>query len=58
MTSDEGLHYADAGVDIDRSDAVKRRIRSVVESTFTAGARGAFGGFGGMHRIPATFQRP
>jgi phosphoribosylformylglycinamidine cyclo-ligase len=58
VTSDEGLHYADAGVDIDRSDAVKRRIRSVVESTFTAGARGAFGGFGGMHRIPATFQRP
>ncbi|MDQ2665978.1 MAG: phosphoribosylformylglycinamidine cyclo-ligase [Gemmatimonadota bacterium] len=58
MTDEEGLHYADAGVDIDRSDAVKRRIRSVVESTFTAGARGAFGGFGGMYRIPAHFQRP
>jgi phosphoribosylformylglycinamidine cyclo-ligase len=58
VTGEDGLHYADAGVDIDRSDAVKRRIRSVVESTFTAGARGAFGGFGGMHRIPATFQRP
>ncbi len=58
MSADDGLEYADAGVDIDRSDAVKRRIRSVVESTFTAGARGAFGGFGGMHRIPATFQRP
>ena len=58
MSSDEGLHYADTGVDIDRSDAVKRRIRSVVESTFTAGARGAFGGFGGMYRIPASFQRP
>ena len=58
MTADDGLEYADAGVDIDRSDAVKRRIRSVVESTFTAGARGAFGGFGGMHRIPAHFQRP
>ncbi len=58
MTEEDGLHYADAGVDIDRSDAVKRRIRSVVESTFTAGARGAFGGFGGMYRIPAHFQRP
>lgn len=58
MNADDGLDYADAGVDIDRSDAVKRRIRSVVESTFTAGARGAFGGFGGMHRIPANFQRP
>jgi len=52
------LDYAAAGVDIDRSDAVKRRIRSVVESTFTAGARGAFGGFGGMFRIPADFHRP
>ena len=58
MTDGQGLDYAGAGVDIDRSDAVKRRIRAVVESTFTAGARGAFGGFGGMFRIPADFQRP
>jgi phosphoribosylformylglycinamidine cyclo-ligase len=57
--SGEGpLDYSRAGVDIDRSDAVKRRIRSVVESTFTAGARGAFGGFGGMYRIPADVRRP
>jgi phosphoribosylformylglycinamidine cyclo-ligase len=52
------LDYAASGVDIDRSDDVKQRIRDVVESTFTAGARGAFGGFGGMFRIPADFQRP
>lgn len=58
MTDGHGLDYAAAGVDIDRSDAVKRRIRDVVESTFTAGARGAFGGFGGMFRIPADFKRP
>jgi phosphoribosylformylglycinamidine cyclo-ligase len=57
--SDEApLDYAGAGVDIERSDAVKRRIRAVVESTFTAGARGAFGGFGGMYRIPSEFRRP
>jgi phosphoribosylformylglycinamidine cyclo-ligase len=56
--SDESLSYASAGVDIERSDAVKRRIRSIVESTFTAGARGAFGGFGGMFRIPSEFRRP
>jgi phosphoribosylformylglycinamidine cyclo-ligase len=54
----KGLEYADAGVDIERSDAVKRRIRAVVESTFTAGARGAFGGFGGMFRMPAEANRP
>jgi phosphoribosylformylglycinamidine cyclo-ligase len=58
VSEDQPLDYAAAGVDIDRSDAVKQRIRAVVESTFTAGARGSFGGFGGMFRIPAGFQRP
>jgi phosphoribosylformylglycinamidine cyclo-ligase len=58
MSDERPLDYAAAGVDIDRSDSVKQRIRAVVESTFTAGARGAFGGFGGMFRIPADFQRP
>jgi phosphoribosylformylglycinamidine cyclo-ligase len=58
VSDDRPLDYSAAGVDLDRSDAVKRRIRSVVESTFTAGARGAFGGFGGMYRIPAEARRP
>ena len=58
MSDQKPLDYAASGVDIDRSDDVKHRIRAVVESTFTAGARGAFGGFGGMFRIPAGFQRP
>ena len=58
MSDEQPLDYASAGVDIDRSDSVKQRIRTVVESTFTAGARGSFGGFGGMFRIPAGFQRP
>ena len=58
MSDQQPLDYAASGVDIDRSDDVKHRIRAVVESTFTAGARGAFGGFGGMFRIPADFQRP
>ena len=54
----DAMAYADAGVDLERSDAVKRRIRAVVESTFTAGARGSFGGFGGMFRLPAEAHRP
>ncbi len=58
MSADQPLDYSAAGVDLDRSDAVKRRIRAVVESTFTAGARGAFGGFGGMYRLPAEVRRP
>jgi phosphoribosylformylglycinamidine cyclo-ligase len=58
VSDERPLDYSGAGVDLERSDAVKRRIRSVVESTFTAGARGAFGGFGGMYRIPAEARRP
>ena len=58
MSEQRPLDYSAAGVDLDRSDAVKRRIRGIVESTFTAGARGAFGGFGGMYRIPAEARRP
>jgi phosphoribosylformylglycinamidine cyclo-ligase len=58
VSDERPFDYAGAGVDIERSDAVKRRIRGLVESTFTAGARGAFGGFGGMFRIPAEARRP
>lgn len=53
-----GMTYASAGVDIDAADASKHRIKALVESTFTAGARGAFGGFGGMFRVPAGARAP
>ena len=53
-----GLDYRDAGVDIDAADEAKSRIRKLVESTFTAGARGHFGGFGGMFRVPPEAKRP
>ncbi len=46
------LDYRAAGVDIGASDDAKGRIRSLVESTYTPGVRGAFGGFGGMFRMP------
>jgi phosphoribosylformylglycinamidine cyclo-ligase len=58
VSDEQPLDYAAAGVDIGRSDAVKNRIRAVVESTFTAGARGAFGGFGGLFRMPEGARRP
>jgi phosphoribosylformylglycinamidine cyclo-ligase len=48
----ESLDYRSAGVDIDAADDAKHRIKSLVESTYTAGMRGAFGGFGGMFRMP------
>jgi phosphoribosylformylglycinamidine cyclo-ligase len=47
------LDYRAAGVDIDAAEQSKERIRRHVESTMTSGARGAFGGFGGMFRAPS-----
>ena len=46
------LDYRSAGVDIDAADDAKTRTRKLVGSTFTAGTRGAFGGFGGMFKMP------
>ncbi len=56
--SGEALRYGSAGVDIDASNAAKARIRKLVESTFTSGVVGAFGGFGGMFRIPDGLEKP
>ena len=59
MTDSRGaLDYRGAGVDIDAADDAKSRIKRLVESTFTAGALGRFGGFGGMFRMPAEAKRP
>ncbi|HKV51702.1 MAG TPA: phosphoribosylformylglycinamidine cyclo-ligase [Gemmatimonadaceae bacterium] len=54
----EPLEYRDAGVDIDEADAAKERIKALVETTFTAGARGGFGGFGGQFRVPTGMKAP
>jgi phosphoribosylformylglycinamidine cyclo-ligase len=56
--SDEALRYGSAGVDIDASNAAKARIGKLVESTFTKGVVGGFGGFGGMFRIPSNLENP
>ncbi len=56
--STDGMTYAGAGVDIAAAESSKHRIKALVESTFTAGARGAFGGFGGMFRVPAGARAP
>ena len=52
------LDYRAAGVDIEAADDAKARIKRHVESTFTAGTRGSFGGFGGMFRMPADVRKP
>lgn len=52
------MHYHAAGVDVDAGDEAKRRIRRLVESTYTAGVRGVFGAFGGMFRVPDDVPHP
>jgi len=56
--SDDALRYGSAGVDIDASNAAKDRIKKLVESTFTRGVVGGFGGFGGMFRVPSGLRKP
>lgn len=56
--SDDALRYGSAGVDLEASNAAKNRIKKLVESTFTAGSVGAFGGFGGMFRVPRDAKNP
>ena len=54
----EKMTYAGAGVDINAADDAKHRIRKLVESTFTSGVVGGFGGFGGMFRLPPDARNP
>ena len=56
--SEDALRYGSAGVDIDASNAAKDRIKKLVESTFTRGVVGGFGGFGGMFRLPPELKKP
>jgi phosphoribosylformylglycinamidine cyclo-ligase len=42
------ITYKDAGVDIDASNAAKKRIRGLARETFTSGVLSDIGSFGGM----------
>ncbi|MEX1187121.1 MAG: phosphoribosylformylglycinamidine cyclo-ligase [Gemmatimonadaceae bacterium] len=52
------LDYRAAGVDLEVADDAKHRLKSLVESTRTDGVLGAFGGFGGMFRMPSGMRSP
>jgi phosphoribosylformylglycinamidine cyclo-ligase len=52
------IDYRSAGVDLEKADDAKGRIKALVESTLTEGARGSFGGFGGVFRVPAGYRAP
>jgi phosphoribosylformylglycinamidine cyclo-ligase len=45
------ITYADAGVDIDRANRTKKRIKYLAHKTFTRGVLSEIGGFGGLFSI-------
>jgi phosphoribosylformylglycinamidine cyclo-ligase len=47
------MKYRDAGVDIERSDALKQQIAALVRSTWTDAVRAIPGGFAGVMRWPS-----
>lgn len=46
--------YSDAGVDIDRANRTKQRIKYLARKTFTRGVLSEIGGFGGMFAVDKT----
>ena len=44
----ESLTYADAGVDIDKANALVKSIKKIAKSTRQSGVMGDIGGFGGL----------
>jgi phosphoribosylformylglycinamidine cyclo-ligase len=46
--------YADAGVDVDRANRTKQRIKYLAHKTFTRGVLSEIGGFGGLFAIDKT----
>jgi phosphoribosylformylglycinamidine cyclo-ligase len=49
--SKAAVTYADAGVDIDRGNRTKKRIKYLAHKTFTRGVLSEIGGFGGLFSI-------
>ncbi|MEM7289241.1 MAG: phosphoribosylformylglycinamidine cyclo-ligase [Pseudomonadota bacterium] len=57
--NNNGLSYADAGVDIDAGNALVEAIKPAVKSTARPGSETEIGGFGGLFDMAATgFQDP
>jgi phosphoribosylformylglycinamidine cyclo-ligase len=50
----ETVTYADAGVDIDRANRTKKRIKYLAHKTFNRGVLSEIGGFGGLFSIDKT----
>lgn len=59
MTQDSGLTYRDSGVDIDRANEAKERIKKLARSTFDSAVLSDIGAFAGLYRPDlSNLQRP
>jgi phosphoribosylformylglycinamidine cyclo-ligase len=52
------ITYADAGVNIDRANRTKQRIKYLAHKTFTKGVLSEIGGFGGLFSVSKTYADP
>src|SRR6202142_4685972 len=51
MTEPRSITYADSGVDIERANRTKQRIKYLAHKTFNRGVLSDIGGFGGLFSI-------
>jgi len=51
VTENRPITYADAGVDIERANKTKQRIKYLAQKTFNRGVLSEIGGFGGLFSI-------
>ena len=52
------ITYADAGVDINRANKTKQRIKYLAHKTFTRGVLSEIGGFGGLYSVDKKYLDP
>ncbi|MCL2075493.1 MAG: phosphoribosylformylglycinamidine cyclo-ligase [Betaproteobacteria bacterium] len=58
MTESTSLSYRDAGVDIDRGEALVERIKPLAKKTMREGVLTGIGGFGALFEIPKRYREP
>src|SRR5437870_12928892 len=56
MPKTVAITYADAGVDIDRANRTKQRIKYLAHKTFNKSVLSEIGGFGGLFSIPLKYK--
>ena len=57
-TKTGSITYADAGVNIDRANRTKQRIKYLANKTFTRGVLSEIGGFGGLFSVDKKYLDP